>query len=78
MPLLSLFMESLRTQVSFSLRTQSRQSRSSTDLHVDKVPHVVQGGLQQMANQLDVPLLHSQVKNSLVTFDFLETEENTV
>lgn len=43
-----------------------------THFQVDKVFDVGQGNPQQIAHQINVPLLHSQVQHSLVTFDFLE------
>lgn len=40
-------------------------------LHVDKGLHVGQLEFQEKMNQLDISLLHSQVEDSLITFDFL-------
>lgn len=43
-----------------------------THLHVDKVPHVQQGKIEQKTNQMDISLLNRQVQHGLVAFDFLE------
>lgn len=43
-----------------------------THFHVDKV--FLQGIPEQITDQINVPLLHSQVQQCLVTFDFLEFE----
>lgn len=61
-----------------SFRKRSSEFQCWTHFHVDKVFHVGQGNLQQIAHQVNVPLFHSQMQQCLVTFDFLEFEEQGV
>lgn len=58
-------------------RLKSQGGACDTHLQVDKVLHIGQGGPQQITHQFHVPLLYSQMQNSLVTFDFLEIKKNT-
>lgn len=53
-------------------RFKSQGGVCATHLQVDKVLHVGQSGPQQETHELHVPLLYSQMQNSLVAFDFLE------
>lgn len=52
-----------------------RKSSLEAYFHVDKVLDVRQGNPEQVTHQLHVALLHSQVQNRLVAFDFLELGE---
>lgn len=56
-------------------RFKSQRGVSDSHLQVNKILHVGQRGPQQKMDQLHVPLLHSQMEHSLVTFDFLELKK---